>query len=362
MHTESNRNTQPGIAANENSSAVLVKTLDADAREAWDAFVRACPQATFFHLSAWTSTVEEILGHRAYCLYAQGADGVIQGVLPLAHVRSKLFGNSLVSVPFAVYGGIAATSAEATQALDTAARSLAETLAVDWLELRNQDMPPNAEHVSDLYVTFRKSIAGDSEANLRTIPRKQRAMVRKGISAGLQARIDTSVDDFYAMYSHSVRNLGTPVLPKRWYAALAKAFGECCEVLTVTHEGVPVSSVMSFYFRDEVLPFYGGGVAQARALKANDFMYYALMNHAYERGARIFDYGRSKNGAGSYSFKKNWGFEPEPLHYEYHLVRAQDPPALNPNNPKFKLAIAMWQRLPLPVTQRLGPVIAKYLA
>ena len=341
---------------------VTVKSLDDGMREQWDAFVLACPQATFFHLSAWTLTVEEVLGHRAYCLYALADNGSIEGVLPLAHVRSKLFGNCLVSVPFAVYGGVAASSDVAAQALDRAARSLAEELAVDWLELRNQEMPEHAEHVAELYVTFRKPIAGDSEANLSAIPRKQRAMVRKGIKAGLQARIDTTVDDFYAMYSQSVRNLGTPVLPKRWYAGLAETFGDRCDVLTVMHEGVPVSSVMSFYFRDEVLPFYGGGIAQARDLKANDFMYYALMNHAYERGARIFDYGRSKNGAGSYSFKKNWGFEPELLHYEYHLVRAQDPPALNPNNPKFKLAISLWQRLPLPVTQLAGPFIAKYLA
>ena len=342
--------------------AVSVRILDAGMRDAWDQFVLICPQATFFHLSAWTLTVQQVLGHQAHCLYAVGADGSIRGVLPLAHVRSRLFGNSLVSVPFAVYGGVAALDAEAAQALEMAARNLANDLAVDWLELRNQDMPQDAEHVTDLYVTFRKPIAGDDDANLAAIPRKQRAMVRKGIKAGLQARIDTTVDDFYAMYSQSVRNLGTPVLPKRWYAALAQAFGEHCEVLTVTHEGVPVSSVMSFYFRDEVLPFYGGGTAQARDLKANDFMYYALMNQAWERGARVFDYGRSKNGAGSYSFKKNWGFEPEPLHYEYHLVRAQDPPALNPNNPKFKMAIAVWQRLPLPVTQLAGPLLAKYLA
>jgi FemAB-related protein (PEP-CTERM system-associated) len=344
------------------AQSVVVKTLDDGMRGAWDAFVLSCPQASFFHLSAWTLTVEKVLGHRAYCLYALGKDGAVTGVLPLAHVRSKLFGNSLVSVPFAVYGGVAAHDAGSAQALDSAARSLAEELAVDWLELRNQEMPSEAKHVTDLYVTFRKPIAGDSEANLAAIPRKQRAMVRKGIKVGLQARIDNNVDDFYAMYSQSVRNLGTPVLPKRWYAALAQAFGERCEVLTVMHEGVPVSSVMSFYFRDEVLPFYGGGAAQARNLKANDFMYYALMNQAYERGARVFDYGRSKNGAGSYSFKKNWGFEPEPLHYEYHLVRAQDPPALNPNNPKFKMAIAVWQRLPLSVTQLAGPLVAKYLA
>ena len=328
----------------------------------WDAFVEACPAANFFHLSGWTRTVEQVLGHRAYCLYAHDDDGAIHGVLPMSHVRSRLFGNALISVAFAVYGGIAATTPRAVAALDAAARAIAEELAVDWLELRHVDARETDAIVNSLYVTFRKPIAGDADANLKAIPRKQRAMVRKGIDAGLSARIDADVDTFFAMYSESVRNLGTPVLPKRWYAALMRTFGARCEVLSVMHEGQPVASVLSFYFRDQVLPFYGGGGVAARALKANDYMYYALMNHAAERGAKVFDYGRSKDGAGSYSFKKNWGFEPAPLHYEVHLVRATDPPALNPNNPKFKLAIATWQRLPLPLTNILGPMVAKYLA
>ncbi len=355
---------QAAAGASTGAPRPVVLTLgDADSDAArWDGFVDGCEEASFFHLSGWTRTVEQVLGHRAHCLYAAGAGGVIEGVLPLAHVRSRLFGNALVSAPFAVYGGIAAATPQAAAALDAAARALAQELGVDWLELRHRQPRDTDAHLDRLYVTFRKAIPGDEDANLKAIPRKQRAMVRKGVQAGLAARIDAGVDTFFDLYSESVRNLGTPVLPKRWYAALAKTFGERCEVLTVTHEGTPVSSVLSFYFRDEVLPFYGGGGPAARGLKANDFMYFALMNHAATRGARIFDYGRSKVGAGSYSFKKNWGFEPEPLHYEYHLVRASEPPALNPNNPKYRLAIAAWQRLPLPVTRILGPMVARYLA
>jgi len=353
-----------GSAAADAAAAggVRVRTIGPGDEARWDAWVEAAPQATFFHLSTWARTVERALGHRAHLLAAEDPGGAIRGVLPLGHVRSRLFGNALVSAPFAVYGGIAAETAEAEAALERAARALAEELGVDWLELRQREARATEAHVDRLYVTFRKSIPGGPDENLKAIPRKQRAMVRKGMQAGLTHRIDDGVDTFFEMYSESVRNLGTPVLPKAWYAALAEAFGERCEVLTVLHEGRPVSSVLSFYFRDEVLPFYGGGGPAARALKANDYMYHALMNHAAGRGARVFDYGRSKEGAGSYAFKKNWGFEPEPLHYEYHLVRATDPPALNPSNPKFRLAIATWQRLPLPVTRILGPMVARYLA
>jgi len=119
--------------------------------------------------------------------------------------------------------------------------------------------------------------------------------------------------------------------------------------------------VMSFYFRDEVLPYYGGGAALARDLKGNDFMYWDLLRRACERGVRVFDYGRSKVGTGSYSFKKNWGFIPEPLHYEFQLMKATQLPDINPLNPKYRLFIDAWKRLPLPVSRWLGPFLARSL-
>jgi FemAB-related protein (PEP-CTERM system-associated) len=163
------------------------------------------------------------------------------------------------------------------------------------------------------------------------------------------------------MYSESVRNLGTPVLAKRFFAALLDEFRDATDILTVTLAGKPVSSVMSFYFRDEVLPYYGGGTADARDVKANDFMYWELMRHAVPRGVTMFDFGRSKVGTGSYSFKKNWGFEPQTLPYQYHLVRAPKVPDLSPLNPKYRAMIATWKRLPVPLSRVLGPMVARYL-
>jgi FemAB-related protein (PEP-CTERM system-associated) len=186
-------------------------------------------------------------------------------------------------------------------------------------------------------------------------------MVRKGIAADLESSIDGGVDRFFDAFAASQRNLGTPILPKRYFQALKEEFGEACDVLTVTSAGKVVASVLSFYFRDEVLPYYGGGPAEARDLKANDFMYWELMRRSAERGIRVFDYGRSKVGSGSYSFKKNWGFEPEPLRYQYRLVKAHDVPNVSPNNPKYRLMIEAWRRLPLALANRLGPVLARNL-
>ncbi len=260
-----------------------------------------------------------------------------------------------------MYGGAVGATPEDRAALENEARELAERLRVDYLELRNLEASAGDWGGKELYVTFRKRIAADDDTNMKAVPRKQRAMIRKGIDAGLVSSIDRDVDRFYDMYSTSVRNLGTPVLGRRFFATLLDEFGEAADILTVTHQGKAVSSVLSFWFRDEVLPYYGGGTADARDLKANDFMYWELMRHAVPRGATLFDFGRSKLGTGSFSFKKNWGFEPQKLEYQYHLVRAPAVPDVSPLNPKYRAMIATWKRLPVPLTRVIGPLVARYL-
>ena len=342
----------------------LVKRLDPGNRGAvarWDAYVAECPQATFFHRSGWRNIIESVFRHRAHFLYAERA-GAIVGVLPLAHVNSLLFGNALVSLPFAVYGGVAAGDAGAADALEEEAQCLAQRLGVDHLEMRNVDQRNLDWPSQDLYVTFRKSILPEEEANMLAIPRKQRAMVRKGIKNGLVGRIDAGVDRFFALYADNVHRHGTPAMPKRYFAALMREFGPDCEVLTIEGpDGAPLSSVMSFYFRDEVLPYYAGDDESARDLAANDFKYWDLMRRACARGLAVFDYGRSKKDTGSYSFKKHWGFEPRPLHYEYRLYRRNAVPQNNPSNAKFRLFIEAWRRLPLGIANFVGPHIVRNL-
>jgi len=342
------------------SDAIRVRELQSVDFSRWDDFVSGCSEATFFHRAGWKTVIERAFGHRTVFLYAE-AGGRIEGILPLAEVKSVLFGHALVSLPFCVYGGIAAGSERARKALDEAAVALAQELRVGHLEYRSLTAHhPDWVH-SDLYVTFRKPIDPDVERNLNEIPRKQRAMVRKGIKAGLKGEIDEGVERFFAAYAHSVHRLGTPVFAKRYFVILREVFGKDCDVLTVTREENLVASVMSFYFRDEVLPYYGGGTDSAREVAGNDFMYWDLMRRACERGIRVFDYGRSKRGTGSFDFKKNWGFEPQPLHYEYRLIRGKRIPEHNPLNPKYRLFIKLWQQLPVPLANLIGPHIVKSL-
>ncbi|MET0106809.1 MAG: FemAB family XrtA/PEP-CTERM system-associated protein [Sedimenticola sp.] len=337
-----------------------IKRLTPDVEHRWDEFVETCPNATFFHKAGWKTVLERSFGHSTHYLYAED-QGQVKGVLPLANVKSWLFGNTLSSTPFCVYGGIASIETEAEKLLRNEACRIAEQLGVDALELRNRQQSGSGWPAKDLYVTFRKEIAQDPDENLKAIPRKQRAMVRKGIKSGLVSELDSGCDRLYRIYSESVRNLGTPVFSQSYFRNLREAFGEQCDVLMINHEGMDVAGVMSFYFRDEVLPYYGGSIPQARNLKANDFMYWELMRESAERGIGIFDYGRSKVGTGSYSFKKNWGFEPEPLNYEYHLVKSKSIPEVNPMNPKYQLFIKAWKKLPLTVANVVGPILAKNL-
>jgi FemAB-related protein (PEP-CTERM system-associated) len=345
-------------------SPLLVKRLEPEDRTAvarWDAFVARCPEATFFHRAGWQRIVSEVFRHRTHFLYAERA-GVVEGVLPLAQVKSLLFGNSLVSLPFAVYGGVAATTPDAAEALEREAQTTARRLGVDHLELRNLRPLHPEWPTQDLYVRFRKQIAPEVEANMLAIPRKQRAMVRKGLKNNLRSEIDPDIERFFALYADNVHRHGTPPFPRRYFEALVEVFAGDCEVLTVVDpSGRPLSSVLSFYFRDEVLPYYAGDEISARDLAANDFKYWELLRRSCERGLKVFDYGRSKLGTGSYSFKKNWGFEPEPLFYEYCLYRREAIPQNNPSNAKYRLLIETWRRMPIGLANWLGPFIVRNL-
>ena len=343
------------------SIPLAVRRLREGDSERWDSFVAACPEATFFHRVGWREIYEGVFRHRTHYLLAERGVQIV-GVLPLVELKSMLFGHSLVSLPFAVYGGAASLDAQATQDLHRAAVELARELGVVHLELRNRASAEPQWPRQDLYVTFRKELLPEVEANMLAIPRKQRAMVRKGIQRELRSEIDTDTARFFELYADNQHRHGTPPQSRRYFEALKRVFGDDCEVLTVlSPQGKAVSGVLSFYFRDEVLPYYAGDLTDARDLAANDFKYWELMRRACERGLRVFDYGRSKRGTGSFDFKKNWGFEPTPLHYEYALFKRDSVPQTNPSNPKYQRAIETWRRLPRGVVNAVGPLLARHL-
>jgi FemAB-related protein (PEP-CTERM system-associated) len=344
--------------------AVNIRILDTASEVAWDRFVTGMRGGTFFHRAGWAKVIEAAFGHATHYSFTE-RDGAITGVLPLGRVKTLLFGDTLISTPFCVYGGPLAADAESEAALIAHAEALLVRTGASALEFRQ--LGP-AEHTAstdwierpELYVTFRKSIERDHERNMKAIPRKQRAMVRKGIKNGLVSVADRgSVDGLHRIYAESVRNLGTPVFSRRYFRILMDVFGDAADIVTVMDQGTPIASVMNFYFRHEVLPYYGGGSAAARGRAGNDFLYWETMRRAADRGCTLFDFGRSKIGTGSFLFKHNWGFAPEKLHYRFRLKPGTSVPDHNPLNPKYRLFIAAWKRLPLPVANMVGPFIVR---
>ena len=321
----------------------------------------AAMDGSVFQRPAWLLAVELGTGQRARGLLAEQG-GAITGWLPLNEVHSPLFGRALVSSGFAVGGGALSGDAKTSVALCRAAEELALRLSCASVELRGGDAPGHWRTRTDSHCGFVRELAADDEAQLLAIPRKQRAEVRKGLAETLTVHIGSASADrsaHYAVYAESVRNLGTPVFPRRLFDAALEALGG--DILTIRHDGQPVASVLSFYHRGAVLPYWGGGTPAARRLRANDRLYYELMLHARRRGCTRFDFGRSKTGSGAWAFKRNWGFEARPLSYSTWTLPGAAARDVDPTSAAHARRIALWRRLPLPLTNTLGPSIARGL-
>lgn len=330
---------------------------------AWEGFVFANVGTTFFHRAGWRRVIESSLGHRAHYRCAWRGDTLV-GILPLIEVKSRLFGHALVSLAFGVAGGIAAVDDAAVAALAEDAARLGDSLGVDFVELRHET-PRDIGWIAkpELYFTFRRALTRDDAANLKAIPRKKRADLRKAIdNKSLTAETGIDPKTFYRIYAESLRNLGTPVLPRRFYAAIVEEFGNAVELSTINGPAGPVAALMTYFFKNIAMPYYGGATPAARPLHAYDLLYWRLMGRAIERGCTAFDFGRSKRGTGAFDYKTYWGFEPTPLHYQFHLVRQQSLPEINPLNPKYRLMVDSWKKLPLAVANTLGPPIARQIA
>ena len=331
---------------------------------AWDAYVAAHPDATPFHTRAWCEAITRATGHKHHLIAQRDATGAIVGLLPLHHVRSPLFGQALVASGFAVGGGLLADNDAVAAVLAEAAIDLAKSLGVPSIELRGGPLPDGWHVEADVYAGFARDLARDEDAELLAIPRKQRAEVRKALGGGLTVTTGTDEAhraDHYRVYATSVRNLGTPVFPKPLFSHVLDAFGPDADILNVRNDRDVVASVLSLTWRGTVMPYWGGGLASARTLRANELMYFTLMNHARDRGCTRFDFGRSKLGTGPFAYKKNWGFEPEPLTYARWLAEGETPRDTNPTSAKYRLQVDLWKKLPLWAANRIGPLIARGL-
>jgi FemAB-related protein (PEP-CTERM system-associated) len=328
------------------------------------AFLATTPGSSPFHSAAWGRAIESATGHHWHILAARDETGALVGVLPLHHIRSRLFGSTLASTGFAVDGGILAADPRAVPLLAQAAIDLARERGAPGVDLRGGAHPAGWAIDDSTYLGFVRPLAASRDEELAAIPRKHRAEVRKALANDLSVTIGTSAADrdaHFTAYATSVRNLGTPVFPRKLFDTVLDAFGTNADILTIRHDGAVVASVLSLYWQGRVMPYWGGGTAAARGLRANERMYFELMDHARIRGCTHFDFGRSKAGSGPAAYKKNWGFDPTPLAYARWTADGESPRDTNPTSAKYQLMVNTWQKLPLWLANRLGPIIARQL-
>lgn len=343
--------------------AVQVRDYRPSDKNAWDDFVRAHPEGSFFHLSSWKQVIEQGAGNKCLYLVAE-EDGQLVGILPVTIRNSLLFGKALISNMFAVYGGVLANSGHVYDVLEQAAWEKGKAPSFESRDIKNRTeaVGRNWSIPEPKSATFIRELNGGPEELLLAIPRKQRAVVRKSLKNGLTCSWDKDLDSFFRLYAESVRNLGTPVFPKKYFASLLTEFSDDIDIQIIrTEEGKSIASLMSFYYGDTVLPYYAGGIPEARKYGAHDFMYYQLMIKASEKGCKRYDFGRSKIDSGPYKFKKNWGCEPTPLYYRTRVAEGHKASDINPTNKKYELMVSLWKKLPLPVANIVGPFLSRHL-
>jgi FemAB-related protein (PEP-CTERM system-associated) len=325
----------------------------------WDRYVEACPAASGYHLSGWRSIFEGVFGHRTLYLAALRGQQVA-GVLPLVEFRSPLFGRFAVSLPFVNQGGVLANDPDASRALLKQAVVEARDRGLTHLELRHEqrqfpDLPDKQHKVS-----MRLALPHSADALWDQLDRKARNQVRKAEKSGLIAATGgvECLDGFYSVFAENMRDLGTPVYPRRFFLAIMERFPERARVHHVSLDGDVIAASLTLTWRDTVEVPWASSLRSHRDKSPNNLLYWAMLRQAIAEGRRVFDFGRSTPDEGTYHFKAQWGATPGPMHWEYWLASGALPD-LSPANPKFQAAIAAWRRLPLWVTNRVGPLVVR---
>jgi FemAB-related protein (PEP-CTERM system-associated) len=335
---------------------------DAEASE-WDSYVASSENAEIYHLFAWKRHFESVFGHDCYYLIARDDKAQTVGVLPLVHQSSRLFGNFLISVPCFNYCGILAHTDQAHAALVDEASRLARELGAGHVELRHREsksleLPLRSDKVSMLL-----ALPGEEDLLWRGFSSKLRAQIRRPqkegavcVSGGAEL-----LDDFYAVFAHNMRDLGTPVFPKRMFADILARFPEHARIFVVRMKDRPVAAGYTLGHRGTLEIPSASSLRAFNRYSPNMLLYWTVLQYAVSQGFKTFDFGRTSRDSGPYRFKKQWGAEATGLSWHYILQEGKALPRINPDNPKYRLAVNLWRRLPVPLANLIGPQVVKHL-
>lgn len=329
----------------------------------WDDFVKRCAVATCYHQIAWKEVIETSFGHRCYYWLAEDPTGNIKGILPVVHLKSRLFGSFMVSLPYFNYGGVCAEEEEARSELLKAAIEGARGAGATHIEFRHQaplhiDLP-----VKTAKVSMRLDLPGSADLLFQSFNAKLRSQVRRPTKEGMEARIGgiEELDSFYDVFSRNMRDLGTPVYAKSFFENILLAFPGTSWICTVYKGSVPVASGFLVGFRETLEIPWASSLSEYNRFSPNMLLYWTVFKFACDRSFKSFDFGRSTPDEGTYRFKEQWGAKPVPLYWHYWIGKGGELPELNPKNPKYRAAIAVWKKLPVCVTRVFGPSIVRNL-
>ncbi len=348
---------RPAAAA---ATEVTVEISSGASQREWDAFVRSHYGANGYHLWAWRAIFEHAFGHETVYLSAL-QNGEITGVLPLVILRSRLFGRCAVSLPFVDGGGVLAREPRIADRLIERAGAIAAAARLSHIELRHEARQcpgfPTRDHKVGMRLPLEASVTRQWEA----LDRKVRNQVRKAEKNGLTVRSGgiELVDAFYAVFARNMRDLGTPVYPRQLFQQAVTTLPDAPRVFLVNKGDTVVAAGIALVHRTTLAVPWASALREHLPLCPNILLYWRIMEHAIASGIATFDFGRSTPGEGTYQFKAQWGARPLPIHWEYLLLDGAKVPDLSPSNRRFKTAIAAWKRLPVPLTQWLGPRIVR---
>ena len=324
-------------------------------------YLNTSDQSSLYHDYLWGEVIWKSFHQKTYYLICEDKDGSIQGILPLVHLKSLLFGNILVSMPFFNYGGVITKEETPRDLLIQEAIRIAKEKNCNYLELR-QEMPlNNGFSVKTNKVSMRLCLPKSPEELWKSFPSKLRSQIRVPQKAGMSVRIGRmeELDNFFTVFSINMRDLGTPVYPLRFFRNILEGFPENTRICTVYQENMPVASGFLAGWKDKLEIPWASSLRQFNRMSPNMLLYWSCMAFACEQGYAIFDFGRSTVGESTFRFKEQWGALPVPLYWHFWMPRNKPVPDLTTKNPKYRIAISLWKRLPLPVTRFLGPRIVK---
>lgn len=339
-------------------ATVVSRATSADA-DAWNTFVEQHPLGTVDHLWEWQHVFEDVFGHRSAYLVARQGEA-LTGVLPLVIFASRLFGRQIVSMPMLNYGGLLVDDAGAVRPLLAAAEDVARSVRARHVELRHR-APTTSLPARRHKVSMRLALPPSADALWSGLDRKVRNLVRKAQKSALDVTFGGAelVEAFYPVFAEHMRDLGTPVYPRRLFAQVCARLPTRTVLCVVSYRGAPVAAAVTLRFKDTVLVPWASALRRHRQLSPNMLLYWAMIERAIADGARVFDFGRSSPDAGTYQFKAQWGATPEPQCWEYVLLTEGPIPDQGPGNGRFGLAIEAWKRLPLWLANRAGPLLVR---